>query len=84
MTKLPMWIESIRTKYYGENNIEAIKDLNKTFQAVAIAWEALQYGFNGQTIKQPGMSVQSRPLTNSEIRLSLEAAMSRIQKLGEE
>lgn len=53
-------------------------------QALTIAWEALEYGFNGRTIKAPGMSVQDRPLSNSEIRLSLEKAMRRIEEIGKE
>ena len=69
---LPKWIEDCR-----------LHDSCNLVDALEIAWEALEYGFNGRTIKEPGMSVQARPLSKSEIQLSLEKAMRRIATLGD-
>lgn len=68
----PMWIDPQR------NDSDYVDKVEK---ALSMAWDALTYGFNGRTIKQPGMSVQSRPLSKSEIQLSLADAMKRIEDL---
>ena len=83
-SNMPEWIKKLQKEDAEATLMEETPSGSLAYEALAIAWEALEYGFNGRTIKQSGMSVQSRPLTNSELRLSLENAMRRIEELGKE
>jgi hypothetical protein len=68
----PAWIDTNRTD--GDY-------IDKVEKALFIAWAALKHGFEGRTTKEPGMSVQARPLSKSEIQLSLADAMKKIEEL---
>jgi hypothetical protein len=68
----PSWIDTNETSE---------RYIYKLEEALQLAWNALKYGFEGRTIKEPGMSVQSRPLSKSEIQVSLDIAMRKIEEL---
>jgi hypothetical protein len=80
---LPGWVQKLKHCQEGPEHCEGCMQVPELITALSIAWEALEYGYNGRSLKEPGMSVQSRPLTNSEIRLFLDKAMKRIEALGQ-
>lgn len=80
MSKLPEWIKACRPKF--PTTRDGIENA-LMFRALSIAWEALGYGYIGRSTKLPGMSAQDRPLSKSEIQLSLLEARKRIEELGQ-
>lgn len=69
----PTWIDQSRTDGAYVDKVE---------KALIMAFDALKYGADGRTIKESGMSVQSRPLSKSEIQLSLIDTMKKIEELS--